>query len=422
MRKLFQWSWVVGMFFLQTKVFAQGLGNSPYSAIGVGELLSPAYAPNNGMGDAGVSSANPLYINSLNPALLARNRYTMFDVGVIGQYKGLQDTKQNQRDFGGNLGYLALSFPVAPKWSAGISLKPYSFVNYQQNSYSRIGNSIYEAQYVYSGKGGLNQINFTNGFQVTKNLNLGIEGTYLFGNFNRSVTSQLRIGDGRDYIVSRDDRLNFSDVNLKLGAAWKQKLKGDHYLNFGATYNLQSSVAATRNTTIEVLSSSSSPVTNPDTITQADLKVALPATFRAGISYELQYRLMVSADYERQNWSEYVGVSGTNDNMRNSQSYHIGFEYWPKYNSTKYWDLVLYRAGFSYRQTPLVIGTKPVDDMNVSFGMSLPVGRGLVNLINFSFVLGQRGSVSTQTFRERYGRVVVGFSLKDEWFRKFKVD
>jgi len=422
MRKLFRWSGVVVLFFLQTKVFAQGLGNSPYSAIGVGEFLSPAYAPNSGMGDAGVSSANPLYINSLNPALLARNRYTMFDVGVTGQYKGLQDTKQNQRDFGGNLGYLALSFPVAPKWSAGISLKPYSFVNYQQNSYSRIGTSIYEAQYVYSGKGGLNQINFTNGFQVTKNLNLGIEGTYLFGNFNRSVTSQLRIGDGRDYIVSRDDRLNFSDVNLKLGAAWKQKLKGDHYLNFGATYNMKSSVATTRNTTIEVLSSSGSPVTNPDTLTQADLRVSLPAVWRTGISYEIQYRLFISADYERQNWSEYVGVSNTNENMRNSQSYHLGLEYMPKYNSTRYWDLILYRAGFSYKQTPLVIGTKPVDDINVSFGMSLPVGRGLVNLINFSFVAGQRGSISAQTFRERYGRVVVGFSLKDEWFRKFKVD
>ena len=115
MRKLFRWSWVVVLFFLQTKIFAQGLGNSPYSAIGLGELLSSAYSPNNGMGDAGVSSANPLYINALNPALLARNRYTMFDVGVIGQYKGLQDSKQNQRDFGGNLGYLALSFPVAPK-------------------------------------------------------------------------------------------------------------------------------------------------------------------------------------------------------------------------------------------------------------------------------------------------------------------
>lgn len=422
MRKLFRWSGVVVLFFLQTKVFAQGLGNSPYSAIGLGELLSPAYSPNNGMGDAGVSSANPLYINALNPALLVRNRYTMFDVGVIGQYKGLQDSRQNQRDFGGNLGYLALSFPVAPKWSTGISLKPYSFVNYQQNSYGRIGTSIYEAQYVYSGKGGLNQINFTNGFQVTKSLSLGLDLAYLFGNFNRSVTSQLRIGDGRDYIVSRDDRLNLGGLKLKAGAAWKQKLKGDHYLNFGATYNLQTSLATTRNTTIEVLNSAGSPVTNPDTLTQTNMHVTLPATWRAGISYEFQYRLMISADYERQNWSEYVGISNTNENMRNSQSYHFGLEYMPKYNSTKYWDLVLYRTGFTYKQTPLVIGTKPVDDISVSLGMSLPVGRGLVNLINFSFIAGQRGSVSSQTFRERYGRVVVGFSLKDEWFRKFKVD
>ncbi|MFN8347926.1 MAG: hypothetical protein U0X91_23175 [Spirosomataceae bacterium] len=422
MRKLFRWSGVVVLFFFQTKVFAQGLGNAPYSAIGVGELLSPAYSPNNGMGDAGVSSANPLYINAINPALLARNRYTMFDVGVIGQYKILQDTKQNQRDFGGNLGYLALSFPVAPKWSAGISLKPYSFVNYQQNSYSRIDTSIYEAQYVYSGKGGLNQINFTNGFQLGKNLNLGVEFTYLFGNFNRSVTSQLRIGDGRDYIVSRDDRLNFSDLNLKMGAAWKQKLKGDHYLNFGATYALKSSVATIRNTTIEVLSSASAPVTNPDTLAQANLSVSLPATWRVGLSYEYQYRLMISADYERQNWSQYVGVSRTNENMRNGQNFHLGLEYMPKYNSTKYWDLVLYRTGFSYAQTPLVIGTKPVDDLSVSFGISLPVGRNLINLINLSVVAGQRGSVSAQTFRERYARVVVGFSLKDIWFQKFKVD
>ena len=422
MRKLFRWSGVVVLLFFQTKVFAQGLGNSPYSAIGVGELLSPGYSPNNGMGDAGVSSANPLYINAINPALLARNRYTMFDVGVIGQYKGLQDTRQNQRDFGGNLGYLALSFPVAPKWSAGISLKPYSFVNYQQNSYGRIGTSIYEAQYVYSGKGGLNQINFTNGFQLGKNLNLGAEVTYLFGNFNRSVTSQLRIGDGRDYIVSRDDRLNFSDLNLKFGAAWKQKLKEDHYLNFGATYDLKSSVSTIRNTTIEVLTGAGAPVTNPDTLAQADLSVSLPATYRVGLSYEYQYRLMISADYERQNWSQYVGVSGGNENMRDGQSFHLGLEYMPKYNSTKYWDLVLYRAGFSYAKTPLVIGTKPVDDMNVSFGISLPVGRNLINLINISFVAGQRGSVSAQTFRERYGRVVVGFSLKDIWFQKFKVD
>lgn len=422
MRKLFQWSWVVGVLFIQSNVLAQGLGNAPYSAIGAGELMSPGYAPNNGMGDAGVSTANPLYINSLNPALLVTNRYTMFDVGVVGQYKGLRDAKDAQRDFGGNISYLALSFPLAPKWSAGISLKPYSFINYQQNSYARIGTSIYEAQYVYSGKGGLNQINFTNGVQITKNLSLGIDAFYLFGNYNKSVTSQVRIGDSRDYIVSRDDRINMKDLNFKGGLAWKQKLKKDHYLNFGATYKLGSTASAIRNTTIEVQSSSNSPVTNPDTIAQTDLKVTMPSAWRVGISYEYLYRLTVSADYERQNWANFVGTSGTNENMRNGQSYHFGIEYLPKFNSTKYMDLVFYRAGFTFNQTPLVIGTKPIDDMSVSLGVSLPVGRNLVNLINLSVVGGQRGSISSQTFRERYARFVIGFSLKDTWFQKFKVD
>ncbi len=421
-RKLLRWSWVVGVFFLQTNGFAQGLGNAPYSAIGLGEVLSKGYSANAGMGDAGVSMSLPLYINPLNPALLARNRFTMFDVGVIGQYKVIQDSKQNQRDFGGNIGYLALSFPVAPKWSVGISIKPYSFVNYQQNSYARIGESIYEAQYVYGGKGGLNQINFTNGFEVAKNLYLGADVTYLFGNFNRSVTSQLRIGDSRDYIVSRDDRLNFSDVNLKLGAAYKVKLKEERFLNLGATYNFASSISTIRNTTLEVLSSAGQPITNPDTITQTNLKVKLPSTLRVGLSYEEFSRLLLSFDYERQDWSKYVGVSGNNENMRTGQSFHVGMEYVPKFNSTKYWEQMFYRLGFSYNQTPLVIGTKPIDDMSISLGFSLPVGRNFVNLINVSFVAGQRGSVSSQTFRERYGRVVLGISLKDVWFQKFKVD
>lgn len=422
MRKLFQWSWVVGAFFIQTNVQAQGLGNAPYSAIGVGELMSPGYAPSNGMGDAGVSSANPLYINSLNPALLVTNRYTMFDVGIVGQYKGLRDAKQAQRDFGGNIGYLALSFPLAPKWSAGISLKPYSFINYQQNSYARIGTSIYEAQYVYAGKGGLNQISFTNSVQLFKSLSVGIDANYLFGNYDKSVTSQVRIGDSRDYLVSYDDRYNMKDLNFRGGVAWKQKLKKDHYLNFGATYKLSSDVTTQRNTTIEVQSSSNSPVTNPDTVTQTNLKATLPSTWRVGLSYEYLYRVLISADYERQNWSKYVGVGGTNEKMRNGQSYHFGIEYLPKYNSTKYWDLVFYRAGFTYNQSPLVIGTKPIDDMSVSLGVSLPVGRNFVNLINLSVVAGQRGSISSQAFRERYARFVIGFSLKDVWFQKFKVD
>lgn len=413
---------VVGVFFLQSNAFSQGLGNAPYSAIGLGDLMSKGYAPNNAMGDAGVSTANGFYINSLNPALLVRNRYTTFDVGVVTQMKSLQDLRQNQRDVGGNLGYLALSFPAAPKWSLGFSIKPFSSVNYQQNSYSRIGTSIYEAQYVYGGSGGLNQVAISNGFQVGKSLFLGAEARYLFGNVNRSVTSQLRIGDDRDYIVSREDRLAYQDLNFKLGSAWRQKLDKERFLNFGATYDFGTSINTNRTTTIELKSSASQPITNADTIALRDFSVKIPPSFRLGLSYERLFRTVIAFDYERQDWSKYRGINGTNDNMRVGQSYHLGIEYMPKYTSTKYWDLVFYRAGFTYHQTPIVVGTTPVNDMSVSLGIALPVGRNLANLINLSFVVGQRGSITNQTFRERYGRIVLGVSLKEQWFQKFRVD
>ncbi|TAE38106.1 MAG: hypothetical protein EAZ70_08435 [Runella slithyformis] len=415
---------VLGAVFFTSQLLAQGLGNSPYSALGIGEQYSSGFSTNNGMGDVGVSSANGLYINPMNPALLVRNRYTTFDVGLLGNYKLLKDSRQQQREFGGNLGYIALSFPAGPKWSLGFSLKPYSYVNYQQNLYSRIGTSIYEAQYVYKGTGGVNKASVTNGFAIGKSLTVGAELSYLFGITNRSATSQVRIGDNRDYTVSRDDRVGFNDVDLKLGAAWRHIIKPERYLNFGAAYNLRNKVSGSRSTTIELLNSLGQGITNPDTIfNNSSLSMQIPGQLRVGVSYEKLYNLLIAFDYERQNWSNYKGPSGGNEGLRNAQSYHLGLEFMPKFTSTKYKDLIWYRAGFTYAQTPFVVGTKPIDDISFSLGTSLPIGQGLVNFVNLSVVAGQRGDITAQTFQERYARIVFSLSLKDgRWFQKFKVD
>lgn len=105
---------------------AQGFGNSPYSALGIGEPLGQANVTNLGMGGIGVSNASPFYLNSQNPALLARRtRFTVFEVGLLGQSKQLSqrvlDNQQTQRDFGANLNYLALAFPVSSRWNMALS-------------------------------------------------------------------------------------------------------------------------------------------------------------------------------------------------------------------------------------------------------------------------------------------------------------
>ncbi len=409
-----------------TQTTAQGLGNSPYSALGIGELYSTAYAPNNATGDAGVSSANGFYINSLNPALLFRNRFTTFDVGISGQYKVMANQTQSQKEFAGNLGYIALSFPVSPKWSAGLSLKPLSFVNYTQNGYGRVGNTIYEAQYKYIGRGGLNTVNFTNGFKIGKSLNVGLETSFVFGGIVKESESQLKIGDGNDYIVDRLDRVNVSDILLKLGAAWQQEIKKDTYLNFGATYDFKNRLSGQLSNTFEILAPNRQPITNPDTLlSSSNLGLTLPSSFRVGVSYEKYLNLLISLDYQNQRWSQFANSgkgAETSVVYRNQSSYHLGIEYMPRYNSTKYLDLIWYRAGASYVKAPYIIGGQPIDDISVSFGLGLPVGRSYVNLINLSVVAGQRGGITDNTFREQYAKIVLGVSLKDSWFQKFKVD
>jgi hypothetical protein len=409
-----------------TQIVAQGLGNAPYSALGIGELYGDGYAPNNAMGGAGVSSGNGFYINSLNPALLVRNRFTTFDVGLLGQYKVLANKTESQREFAGNLGYLALSFPISPKWSAGLSLKPHSFVNYQQNGYSKIGGSIYEAQYKYVGRGGLNTVNLTNGFKIGKSLNVGIETSFIFGGIEKDSETQVKIGDGRDYIVSRIDRVNVSDIMLKVGAAWQHELKKETYLNFGATYNIKNQLGGLKSNTFEIQTASRVPITNADTLlSTTNLGLTIPGGFRVGMSYEKLYNLLISIDYENQGWSKFANSGkGTESAVvyQNQSGVHFGIEYMPRYNSSKYLDLIWYRAGLAYVKTPYIIGGKSIDDISASLGIGLPIGRNFVNLVNLTVVAGQRGDVTDQTFRERYVKISLGLSLKDNWFQKFKVD
>ncbi|WP_332367667.1 hypothetical protein [Spirosoma telluris] len=137
-------------------VLAQGLGNSPYSSLGIGELYSPANVTNMGMGGVGISNASAFYLNLQNPALLARRtRFTVFEVGLIGQSTGLSqnisNTQQNQRNVAGNLGYLALAFPANSRWNMSISLKPYTYVNYNTQQYIAVPGTAYTAVYNYTG-------------------------------------------------------------------------------------------------------------------------------------------------------------------------------------------------------------------------------------------------------------------------------
>lgn len=408
-----------------TKLKAQGLGNSPYSSLGMGEFYGEAYSDNTGMGQSGVSTGSGFQINNLNPALWVRNRFTTLDIGLIGQYKDIVAGDKKQQNAGGNLAYLSLSFPVSPRWAVGISLKPYSFIDYQNLSTRFVPGTPVSAQYYTTGKGGVNKASLTNSFQIGRYVSVGLESSYFFGNVRRATEVSIPFSaDGSDYIVSLNDKTTYSDISFRAGAAARIPIRKDNKLNLnlGGAYSFSTTINSTHVTSFE-LTQGSFNVIDPDTLeNNLNRGLTTPGQLQVGASLEWPFKLILSADYSHQSWSKFKSYAGASDNLKDVGRIHIGMEYLPRFTSLNYFNLVRYRVGFSHGKTPYTVNKNDVYDTNISLGFTFPMGRGYQNFLSLAFVGGQRGNAGAGMIRERYGRAVLGITLLERWFTKQKLD
>lgn len=153
--KTFRYLLIVLFLIVSPVVWAQTILNSPYSYLGMGEIQSGDNATQMMMGGIGVSNSNGIYANMVNPALLARNRYTNFEVGVNTEYKTLQDYRQQQKVFGGNYQSLNLTLPISSRWTMSVGIRPHSAVGYETKSFRRLNLlGVDSLIYSYKGSGG----------------------------------------------------------------------------------------------------------------------------------------------------------------------------------------------------------------------------------------------------------------------------
>ena len=397
--------------------------NSPFSYLGVGEVYSGGTAVHTAMGGLGVANSNGIYLNTLNPALLARNRYTTFEMGVNMEGKTMQNNKRQSKTFDGTLNPIMLSLPASPKWTLVIGLAPVSTVDYETFSSRKL--SILgtdSVTYTYGGDGGLNKAVLSNGYKVTKDMYLGLETAFMFGVINRDVTTQ-NFSDEQNYQVRLADRTNYSGVHFKLGWAWKPKISKKYFLNVGATADFAQNISANSLKRFTISNASGIGLINADTLKLTDGKLTLPGTYRFGISLENPAKLNVSFDYSLSQWSGFRNLSGSNEGLRDSHSFALGAEYIPKFDALNgYFNHVMYRAGLNYTTSPYALnGINAANDMSFSIGASLPLRT--ISYFNIAYVRGKRGVLATNGLEEVYNKIVIGFSLGDfYWFRKPKID
>lgn len=407
--------------FIINKGFSQS-SSSTYSSLGLGDFNHSGLTHNQAMGGLGISYGNGFNVNLVNPALSVKN--TAFNFQAAFNYSRISATSeiQKQQLDGGGLNYVAMSLPVAPgRWTVGLGLNQISSVNYNLSATSAVQNSDLLSVNHIQGDGGVTEAYLQTGFRLFKNLNVGLHGSYVFGSTIRSNQLMLSDADLNPVGVSTEyyERLSLSDVAVKGGVHYLQKIGDQKYLNFGAIYHIFGAIKGVEYAKVADLGQADDPDA-PGDILSDDVRgtVVLPNRLGYGITYEKINKLAIGLEVQHQDFREYRNFKGQAEDLQNSYKVGLGAQFVPNiYSIDSFLDRITYRAGLEYEQTPYIIGGESIKDIGINFGGSIPMNN--LSLMNIALKYGTRGSTANGLVKENYFKISLGISINDNsWFYK----
>jgi len=398
--------------------------SSPYSLFGIGNLYGVSSQMNMAIGGAATAFSSPYFINPANPAsyMSFDTNSFVFDAAFNIRTGTLKTIDESQKTRFGTLSNLYFGFPVTKWWRASGGLMPYSQVGFEMQG-DQVIEDIGKLVSVYSGNGGLNKAYLGSAFSFVKNLDIGVNMSYLFGNIVKQRA--LTFPDSAYYMNTMSkSTARLQKVNFDFGMIYRIELKESKFMQFGLTYNPKQSVDGSAQNV--AYSYTWDPVKKleevKDTISYQTGEtglVILPTTFGAGFMIGSSNRWFATADVNWQKWSEfrYLGNNpGLKDNLRIS----VGGQFRPSaVDMGKYYNRINYRAGFRFEQSYLEIRQTRINDYGISFGVGLPMKKSRSTL-NIAVELGTQGTTENELIKENYMRFTLGTALQERWFLKRK--
>lgn len=405
-------------------IFAQNGTISPYSYFGIGDLRNNGTVDNQMMG--GVSMyGDSIHINLTNPAAYSKLKLTAYTAGISHTEYRLKDWSEQQNTSVTNLDYLSIGFPLAKNVGMGFGLMPLSSVGYSLRD-ERTTTGGASVTNVFSGDGGLNRIYASVGFELIKNLSLGVTASYNFGTLEyRRIQSVEDVQFGT--LEDRESRINGYDFKYALN--YTPTIKDKYTLYTSVLVSTQGNLVSKNSAKlgsfslvtgeeIEVLDVD----LDADNLRNTELKIPTRAT--VGLGFGEDKKWFLGGEYSFQQFGDFENTFLGLENVtyNDAATYSFGGYFVPDYRSiTSYFKRVTYRAGLRYDVSGLVVNNKEINNFGITFGLGLPLGNSFSNL-NLGFELGRRGTTDANLIEESYFKVNVGLSLNDRWFVKRKIN
>ncbi|QRM90320.1 hypothetical protein FG167_14100 [Lacinutrix sp. WUR7] len=387
------------------------LTSSPYSLFGLGVESNSNTGRNSGLGKTGIALDAKRGINLNNPASfasLSENEF-VFDFGGSAELMNQYTDNSNEQDLTSSFTNISLGFNSNGKYGMGLTLKPASNVGYSLTGLeSNIEGSNESFTTNIEGSGGLNELRLDYGRKMSKDLNLGIKASYLFGKIEETES----ISTNESYFDITEENY-YSGFQLGLGLQYQFLPKH----NFGLTVDFPTALQGSKDVRIgKYLNSAYSLLeeTNGESIDNFNLPL------KVGIGYSTMYKnLLLTADYNKSFWSA-TNQSDAIGEYIDQNIFGLGASYSKNPNGLKYWDRVDYRMGLNYNSGYLKVADKNIDTYAASLGIGLPIGKR--SLINLSYSLSKKGTTESILVEEYIHTLNINISLSDIWFQKTKYE
>ena len=394
---------------------AQENVSSPYSYYGIGLTNFKGTVENRAMGGLSIF-ADSIHINMQNPASYGRLKRTNYAIGASHDRIKLETESASDNAKITSLDYLALAFPVSDKVGIGLGVMPYTSVGY------RILDMNEGSASLLNGRGGMNRVFLSAGWAVTPDLSIGVDADYNFGNFQNSQSINR---EDLQYGTTDVNRSDIKGFTFNFGANYQkditEKLKLHVSTNYAPSMDLDSENSRTISTVD--FSSGTGRLIDVRELDLSNTQFEAPSRLSFGAGIGERNKWFVGAEYASVGTSSYedsFSFRGDNGEYEDASQFSLGGFYIPKYNSfTSYLERVVYRAGFRYDGTGLIVNNESINEFGISFGLGLPVGLEFSN-INLGIELGQRGTKDSGLIQENFMRLSIGLSLNDKWFTKRK--
>lgn len=423
------------------RMSGQLVGVSPYSALGLGDPVNGNPSRNFALGGTVGAASDGYNINIGNPASYAKLKYTNFDIGVMHTEMNQQQGDLSIDNGYTNFNYIVTSFPLFENLGLVFSVRPHTTRGFNIEREDDLGDELGINRTTFQGSGGVNNLTIGTGWSPFKGFSVGLNAHYYFGNNADFITSDL-VDQQNTAASRREIETRISTWQFETGVQYHHRIGKSLEVGVGGVYRMGNALNQYVTEQLFTILPSANQALPLDTLFSSE-DVKRPGRFAsvytAGISLgkineerPQQYAWSFAADYRRTMGSEFDGVI-TRGQFTDATRLSAGATVIPALSfeslirSKKFWNRTEYRLGFFQDQGHMLIENTNISALGMSFGVAIPLRiRGLApgevrnNMLNVSVAYGNRGTTENNLVRERFTQFLIGITLTEKWFDKYK--